>query len=99
VQLCAFPGLFVLYWYIGLFAYCDLCVGVSLIGICVFLASSVCLCDQVCCSVICNRSLHDFCTFLICSCFNILSITFSFLILRNWMMDIVHKYNSFNKQN
>jgi hypothetical protein len=35
--------------------------------------------------------------FLICSGFNILSIIFSFFILRHRTMDKVHKYNSFNK--
>jgi hypothetical protein len=41
---CVFPGLFVLYWYFGPFACCDLRVGVSLIATCVFLASSVYVC-------------------------------------------------------
>jgi hypothetical protein len=49
VQLCVcFLGLFDLCWCFGPFACSDLCVAVSLIATCVFLASSVYVCVCVC---------------------------------------------------
>jgi hypothetical protein len=60
----------------------------------------VCVCFQVCCSVVCNLVLLWF----VCGCFVISSVqvfsffayNFIFLVLRHQTMDKVHKHNSIN---
>jgi hypothetical protein len=97
---CLFCQVCLFYWNICLFACCDLCVGVSHCHLCfsVFKRVLVCVPRYVVLWFVVGP-FCDLCTFWICSGFSIFSITFSFSILRHWMVDKVHKYNSFNTQN
>jgi predicted membrane protein len=101
---CVFPGLFC----IGILAplHVVICESVChlLPPVFFWLQVFMCVCAQVCCSVVCNWSMCDLFVdvcFLICSGFNLLSFVYIFsflifLVLRHQTTVKVYKHNLFN---